>query len=431
MNICKMGNNIDTLFRKALQEKGCEPPSRVWENIAEHLEAKKKRRRMAMWWYSSAAGFLLLIALTCMMQLRPDRVEIMPVATSVNHQNPVIPEPENEIIPVLSPMADIPAIQIIEDERFLIEKELPFQIKSLKYNSVDVMPISGLSLRNSVVRTDIIPLINKNAYKTNLQYQQLLAENRGTERVRPKSWKISLSGHFAPGYTSGSYQKPAAQVATYDYSKEQLSGIFNMGGGVKVAISGGKRFSVQTGIVYTQLGQRSRSSVPGFVRGEQMMAAGSAYNVHRTPLGKVKNRAGQVFFSPGYVTVLPGNKSAVDEKIDLLFGAVEIPLAVKYRLNDNKVSFTVSGGISGSFIVSNKAYLYSGNKREFIGSTENIRDFNVSTDLGIGIEYPVTPQIRVMVEPGFRYYLQSLSYDRSVDFKPYTFSFSTGIGINF
>lgn len=89
------------------------------------------------------------------------------------------------------------------------------------------------------------------------------------------------------------------------------------------------------------------------------------------------------------------------------------------------------GGFSGSFIVANKAYLNYGNNRKYVGTTEDIRTFNISTDWALGVEYPIFPRITFMVEPGFRYYLQSISKNKDIDFKPYMFSFSTGIGISF
>ena len=104
---------------------------------------------------------------------------------------------------------------------------------------------------------------------------------------------------------------------------------------------------------------------------------------------------------------------------------------MKYYLNNNKIRFSLLAGFSGSFIISNKAYLNYENNREYIGSTENIRNFNISTDWALGVEYPISPKVKIMLEPGFRYYLQSISEDENIDFKPYIFSFSTGIGINF
>lgn len=58
------------------------------------------------------------------------------------------------------------------------------------------------------------------------------------------------------------------------------------------------------------------------------------------------------------------------------------------------------GDSGGSFIVANKAYLNYGNNRKYVGTTEDIRTFNISTDWALGVEYPIFPRITFMVEPG-------------------------------
>ena len=56
------------------------------------------------------------------------------------------------------------------------------------------------------------------------------------------------------------------------------------------------------------------------------------------------------------------------------------------------------------------------------GRSEDIRTFNISTNIGFGIEYPLSKSIHIKVEPGFKYYLQSLSKSAEIDFKPYSFT---------
>ena len=117
--------------------------------------------------------------------------------------------------------------------------------------------------------------------------------------------------------------------------------------------------------------------------------------------------------------------------IEQQFDAIEIPLLFRYRLNDNRVRFSVVGGFGASFMVRNETRLTYDGITESMGETDGIRKFNISTNLGLGMEYPITKAISFKVEPGFKYYLQSLSKNSDIDFKPYTFTFSTGIGINF
>ena len=89
------------------------------------------------------------------------------------------------------------------------------------------------------------------------------------------------------------------------------------------------------------------------------------------------------------------------------------------------------GGFGASFMVRNETTLTYDGVSESMGETEGIRKFNISTNVGIGVEYPITKAISFRMEPGFKYYLQSLSKDGDIKFKPYTFTFSTGIGISF
>ena len=150
-----------------------------------------------------------------------------------------------------------------------------------------------------------------------------------------------------------------------------------------------------------------------------------------TPLGNIKTHTQGVAYRSPEAILLSSLNSSSSETIEQTFGTLEIPLHVRYLLNNNKVLFAVSGGVSGNFIVNNKVFLRNGRDKEYIGSTEDIRNFNISTDIGLGMEYPVTSNIRIMIEPGFKYFLQSLSRNDDIDFNPYLFTFSTGIGIRF
>ena len=154
-------------------------------------------------------------------------------------------------------------------------------------------------------------------------------------------------------------------------------------------------------------------------------------NTHAyTPLGNVKNQAkATVSTSENYLSL----KGDQDEEgsIEQQFDAIEIPLAFRFHLNDNKIRFSILGGLGASFLVRNHTYVNYSGKKELMGEAEDIRTFNISTNVGLGIEYPLSKSIRLKLEPGFKYYLQSLSKNSNIDFKPYSFTFSTGIGINF
>lgn len=423
-----MSNNIDSLFKKVFQENGSEPPDYIWDNIRKKLDDRRKRKKIGIWWYGSAAGLLLLLSLSWLLARKesPDGW-VSGNTITIRNELPGYGTGKNELVLLLSSQREFPVIKSFDKTPEKKDFCTPAELFVSTFENAIFTPLPCVNIKQHPIRTDFIPLVNKESYTTKKLYRELLlAESRQeTENIERKR-KISLSGHFAPGYASGNYREPE-RVSRSNGVSSHMEGIFSMSGGVKIALSAGKRFSVQTGILYTRIGQQTQGEGT-FIPKTNLLSASplSSRQAISSPLGNIRTHSniGAVYHASNMVASGSGS-------IEQLFGALEIPFYLKYRLNDNKIKFSVSGGFSGSFIVSNKAYMNSGNKREYLGTTEDIRTFNVSTDWALGVEYPISSRITFMIEPGFRYYLQSLSKDRNIDFKPYLFSFSTGIGIDF
>lgn len=430
-------NRIDKLFKKAIEEKTYEPPVRLWADISGELEKRRKKKKVLIRWYSGAAAVVLLFTCGILMTVLKEKADEAQILysrelTSAIKRQKIEIEPERTVI-LLSEKVNFPEIQNREKNVFDTKNnDVPVCIQKMDEVG-NIIPLLYYNIKTPAIRTEIIPLINRQAYKMNRLYNKLLEENNRLDKKektgQKKSLHILLSGHVSPGYASGKYTIPDKESRAYVYDKDQLEGVFSMSGGLKIAFSTGKRLFVQTGIIYTQTGQRTREN-SSYGPQSVLLDINRHSRYISSPLGKIKSKKAFIYNSELPAVSLSAVRSRRGN-IEQFFEAVEIPLAVKYKLNDNKLSFTVLGGVSGSFLVSNKAYLNDGNKREYVGSTEDIRPFNISTDFSIGVEYPVSSRIRVMLEPGVRYYLQSLSRNEQVNFKPYVFSFSTGIGINF
>lgn len=55
-----MSNNLDHLFKKALQDKSCEPPPYIWGNIEQQLN--KGKHKVVLWWWRTAAAAAVVAA---------------------------------------------------------------------------------------------------------------------------------------------------------------------------------------------------------------------------------------------------------------------------------------------------------------------------------------------------------------------------------
>lgn len=428
---------LDTLFKKALHGKTSEPPPHIWKNIEQQVYQKRNKRKIVAWWYSCAAMITLLLCLPLLLQLRHEQEDkqlfITPIKTNLPEiaanmsVRPVIPtERKPYFIPETTE----------KNDRVIREVDLPVGTYKINNNNVILHTRHNEYKKIESIRKDFIPLINKNAIANNITYQKLLTDRNSLPSDAPEKMNdkisLSLSGHFAPGYASGNYSSSIKNSRGTGYSKDQMSGVASLSGGLKISISSTKRLAFQTGIFYTRMGQRTEESNIYIPRTTVLNAVTPQKSNLQGALGKIKGNNytnAALYRTEGIVGLATANSG--NGEIEQLFGALEIPLTVKYRLNDNKVKFSVLGGVSGSFIVDNQSYLNYDNQRESLGGTEDIRNFNISTDFGLGVEYPITSKIRFMVEPGFRYYLQSISKDANINFKPYSFSFSTGIGIDF
>ncbi len=430
-----MNNNLDHLFKKALQDKSCEPPPYIWGNIERQLN-KSKHKVVLWWWRTAAAVVAAFIGIWLFYSVESPEIEVAGITgTEIlkTKASTNLPDTFSDSIQEEKP------VQYVTNETVTEVPVLTAQNKRTELEPIQMhrageagfieqtVPDYAISTRN--LQRNFIPLTSKEAYQNQKEYQKLLKPTSLTTDEKRKI-KVMVSGHFVPAYSSGSYSSSLKNSRGVSYSSNQMDGLMNVGGGLKLSVSANKRFSVQTGLFYSRMGQKTSEAGSG-VRAMMLSSLRHCDRMIATPLGNIKTRTQGVAYRSPEAILLSSLNSTSSETIEQTFGTLEIPLHVRYLLNNNKVLFAVSGGVSGNFIVNNKVFLRNGKDKEYIGSTEDIRNFNISTDIGLGMEYPVTSKIRIMIEPGFKYFLQSLSRNDDIDFKPYLFTFSTGIGIRF
>ena len=433
-----MNNNLDHLFKKALQDKSYEPPPFIWGNIERQLN--KNKDKVALWWWRTAAAAAVVaafIGIWLFYSVESPEIEvagitgteILKTKDSTNLPDTFsdsIQEEKTVQYVTKETVTEVPVL-IAQNKRTELE---PIQMHRAGEAGFIEQTAPDYAISTRKLQRNFIPLTSKEAYQNQKEYQKLLNTPTSLTTDEKRKIKVMVSGHFVQAYSSGSYSSSLKNSRGVSYSSNQMDGLMNVGGGLKLSVSANKRFSVQTGLFYSRMGQKTSGAGSG-VRAMMLPAHQPSVRMIATPLGNIKTRTQGVAYRSPEAILLSSLNSSSSETIEQTFGTLEIPLHVRYLLNNNKVLFAVSGGVSGNFIVNNKVFLRNGRDKEYIGSTEDIRNFNISTDIGLGMEYPVTSNIRIMIEPGFKYFLQSLSRNDDIDFKPYLFTFSTGSGIRF
>ncbi|MCQ4874936.1 outer membrane beta-barrel protein [Butyricimonas paravirosa] len=424
-----MSEKIEKLFKNALEQVSVEPPSRVWEGINSHFAMKQRRMRRIYTYSGVAAAVLLLFCVGYFMQNQHANIYTPSSIVALNFDNN---QDSNKILAFTSTSHSIPEIKkrIVQ---YSNKNLVPVPTSTSVWEGLENEQPEG-DLKNNAIRSEFIPLVNQSAIENQRKYTELL---EGKSSIPVKTTKVkseneakifSVGGYISPGYSSGNYRTSGSNTRSAQYESSQMSGILNIGGGLTFAVKPTKRISIETGLGYSRLGEKTDDAQVYVPSGDMV-----SYNANThayTPLGSVKNKATATVSTPENFISLKGEQDK-EGSIEQQFDAIEIPLIFRYHLNDNKVRFSVLGGFGASFMVRNHTYVNYNGKKEFMGEAEDIRTFNISTNIGFGIEYPITKSIAIKLEPGFKYYLQSLSKSEFIDFKPYSFTFSTGIGINF
>ena len=458
-----MSDSVEKLFRKALEEVTVEPPARVWEGICAHFDMKRRRQRRLFWYGGVAAAVALLLAIGLVVRDGAEgRLSPTPLAENGRH---IIHLEDNKVAAVMSSVASIPPFgrRGAETERLtpmdngegialaLAGETGRRELKNGRTRELSIRLVNGEAVEN---QKKYLALLNESAtdnqkkatrqpkeetvtsqsIQTPKEETREKPERAPRERKNREAGRFSVGGYVSPGYTSGTYHQSNTTSRSAQFSDEQMSGLFNVTGGVNFSVRPTKRISIETGVGYSRMGQRTDemsvyapSVTMSAKDGDKVVTS----NVQvATPLGNVKSKAQAAVYTMDANIALK-DADMPEGSIEQQFDAIEIPLLFRYRLNDNRVRFSVVGGFGASFMVRNETRLTYDGITESMGETDGIRKFNISTNLGLGMEYPITKAISFKVEPGFKYYLQSLSKNSDIDFKPYTFTFSTGIGINF
>jgi len=441
-----LGNNIDETFRNGLDKLEVEPSANVWKGIDSRLNQEGKKRSLLVVWGMVGAASLLAAILTTILLFQSNSVtDISTSVVEVEKNNLYIQEidvntdkavmafeeksehsieqKENNKI-IVEDEHDVFLTQSKESDKAKDDQELSSASRlTKKLFLMKGRGINGLAGNSSVSATHLKTTTKK-------EYYPLYAYNEDSESKN--DFQILLGGALSSAYNYRNTK--GAPVRSYDSYSE--SGFNSMGGGINVRIETSKRWSVETGVVYAQMGQeisRSVNKQTDLMYGDAMIR--TSVELPRT----YSNSMGKIRF--GSFSQAP-NASLGYESVNSIYNAsmltegdgirqsleyIEVPLMARYKLLDGIAIVSLAGGFSSNILVGNTAYMLDGNSKMAIGETEGIKPVSWSSSLGFGFEIPVTKVIRIGVEPRFKYYLESISEISDYNFQPYSFSVFGGI----
>lgn len=433
-------SNIDLLFRNGLSNYEALPPADVWEQIKPAVVIPK-RSFTAL---KVAASVALIVGSGIL------TVFLVSDNTSVNENAAIALKaltPEGQ---KLNP--DYPALPRPVVNQALARNDIKREI--IENAEPEVTPVSYFSLPEPGLYTSFIrrspagengkreiPLSIRQAYNPSYSDMAKEADVKVSENEPAKENNWSIGAMVAPAYYS-QLEFSGSNSESDLISSE--AGAFSYSGGFALAYDLNKRFTVQTGISYSSIGQRIEGieSYSGFAR--YVTSKGVSIFGVRTTSGIIRENNSDIFLTDKnsgvrimtyYTTEVfdpaKNELTRISSSLTQNFNYVEVPVILKYKVIDRDVDFKVTGGVSYNILVSNSAYAYSGSTRYIIGKTEGLNPVTVSSSLGLGMEYNFSRSLSLNIEPTFRYYITSPGGLSGSSIHPYSFGILSGISYKF
>jgi hypothetical protein len=293
-----------------------------------------------------------------------------------------------------------------------------------------------------------------------------------TEEKHNYSW--SVGGSAAPLYSYRNIQSNNSDYSTEALNKAEKP-ILSYAGGIKVNFEI-NRWSFESGVLFSQIGQNI--SNPSTTRGvttisntggdeyiqvnylgsngvyeipgeknrpgsdNSISTSSNFYTVSEdydivnsngiTNSGKRNENNTKITSSPGNSgdKLIVGNQSGSDKSstVEYRYKYIEVPFITHYRiLGSAKVNLSLSGGISANFLVGNN--VYDNNNNTLVN--EGIEKINYAGILGFSLNFPIAQQLDFLLEPRYRYNLNSISKVTNIDTHYYSFGVFTGVSYRF
>lgn len=122
--------------------------------------------------------------------------------------------------------------------------------------------------------------------------------------------------------------------------------------------------------------------------------------------------------------------SELSGELEQRFGFIEVPLELEYRVLDKKFGVNVIGGFSTFFLNNNELYADVQGNSTLIGEATNINTTSFSANFGLGMDYSLSKQWNINLEPMFKYQINTFN-NTSSEFRPFFIGVYSGLSFKF
>jgi hypothetical protein len=225
------------------------------------------------------------------------------------------------------------------------------------------------------------------------------------------------------------------------------TGMLSYSTGVHVSYRRNSRFAIETGIYYNRTG--ISIGAPGIEVFSQdfdnlMFGKGSEVAEIRTvgnTIGNIVAYSGDIYMNrykinaenASYPSVVDQFYNVQESELGLQqhLDYLELPINLRYSVIDRNIELQLVGGMSTNFLVNNYVTRETSSGKEEIGYLSNVRAINYSGNAGLGMIYHMGQKISLMLEPRFRYFINSVNDSSLPSTRPFSLGLYTGLSYTF
>jgi hypothetical protein len=438
------GANIDLLFRNGLKDYEVLPPPDVWNGISSSVKVKTR----PVIYMRVAAMVAILVTVGFFTFRWSNEISKMPPAVlsfNVPEPTPLYAVPADRVKPAVMGLKD-------KTEAFIVNNEiLPGREVIITPSADEVAPVQvsdmarsgSLSLGNQKTRRSLLftPVNSPDKSPENINYAAYqflpsLPDNTPVKKVDRWSIAAMASPTYYSRITSGS-DDLSNQIIS---SEEPL---FSYSGGVSFSYKISKRFTIQSGLYYSSLGQKidGINSFSGF--GQYNASKGDHSFEVLTANGTVFTSNPDIFLSSGssarivtdYTNDVFDPKKAslqpINTSLNQNLSYLEFPVVLRYKIVDKTIGINLIGGLSYNLLVNNSVTTTLNGSLYPVGDTKGLNPLSLSSSFGMGMEYNISGKLSLNLEPTFRYYLNPFSVTTGSYIHPYSFGIFSGVSYKF
>ncbi len=440
--------HIDRLYQEKFKDFESTPREVVWKNISATLQKNKEKRSVLPLW-SKLAGVAAVLALFINFsneffnkksKINTQAIEALAdenfgensIASSTFIQNMtrssfvlqnLIQDTKNlEINQILSEESQRKNIKTYSFKKILqgpdnriVSKNSPNPVTDK--NNLEGQIASKDQENNQEIKLRDLPIPNTENDKVNTEITE--------KTIAYKKLRVSTSA--APIYYN---QFGSGNTIDNQFENNQGSSEITISYGLNFAYQISERIRIRSGISKVDLSYNTKNIA--FTAAVNPSAlSGINYNGN-IPNYRIENRSVRPFSNISSSTEF--NRASLASPtagyLNQKLGFIEVPLEIEYVIFDKKIGLNIIGGASTLFLDENMISLKSSDFSTNLGEGNNLNKVSFSTNIGIGLEYDISPQFQLNLEPIFKYQINTFNNETG-DVNPYYLGVYSGFSFKF